>query len=115
MKPIYHIAEIREFERAARCGECVPDRFGPDGFIHCSYAHQLKGVAESKFRGKKGLILLQIDRSRVPSAIVDESLVGGELLFPHIYGPLPMTAVTSVREVSVPEHAPFELPCNVDV
>jgi uncharacterized protein (DUF952 family) len=114
MKPIYHIAEVRDFERAARLGEYVPDQFATDGFIHCAYAHQLKGVAESKFRGKKGLVLFQIDRCRVPSAIVDENLLGGEVLFPHIYGALPMSAIMSVREVSVPEHGPFGLPCNVD-
>jgi uncharacterized protein (DUF952 family) len=115
MTLIYHITDATEFESTARSGEYRPRGFETNGIIHCSYAHQVKAVAESRFRGRSGLVLLQIDATRLPSAVIDENLDGGAELYPHISGSLPMAAVVSVREVSVPEHAPFELPCNVDV
>ncbi len=114
MKPIYHIADAREFERAARVGEYKPGRFEAEGFIHCSYASQLQAVAEARFRGVTGLVLLQIDPARLSAPVIDENLEGGAELYPHLYGPLPVAAVVSVQEISVPEHAPFELPGDVD-
>lgn len=113
-KRIYHIAMLDEVEHAARSGSYAPESLRVEGFIHCSYAHQIRGVAEAKFRGRDKLALLEIDRSRLDASVVDENLFGGSERFPHLYGSLPMTAVLSIREIAVPEHGFFELPCVRD-
>ena len=95
-------------------GEYVPPTFESDGFIHCSYGSQVKAVADTYFRGRKDLALLEIDPSLVKSRVVDEHLVGGEKLYPHIYGSLPMSAVISIRELVCQKDGTFKLPCNVD-
>jgi len=74
------------------------------GFIHCSLRHQLRSVAEylygSAGDGAAGdLVVLVIDSDKVPSAVRYEAAGPGAPEFPHIYGPLPVAAVTSVVTV----------------
>ena len=63
------------------------------GFIHCSFAHQVERVADFVYAGFASVLLLIIDPSLVTAEIRVENLDGGDDLFPHIYGPLPVHAV----------------------
>src|SRR5689334_24674148 len=90
---IYHITSEREAEEALNSGSYIPQAFEREGFIHCSYAHQVDGVLKRRFQGRSDLVLLEIDCSLLTCKIVDENLEGGTELFPHIYGRLPMAAV----------------------
>jgi len=74
--------------------------FPVDGFIHCSTRDQVIQVANARFRGQSGLVLLHVDTDKVGSEIVYENLEGGQQLFPHIYGKLNVDAVERA--------APFE-------
>ncbi len=114
MGSIYHITSAGEIERAGRVGQYLPADFGADGYIHCSYARQLKGIADSKYRGRKGLVLVEIDSSRLTCPVLDEPGVEDGERYPHIYGALPMSSVISVREMSCLEGGSIEVPCNVD-
>ena len=58
---------------------------------------QVAAVGERFFHGVRGLLLLVIDRARVAAPVRDEG-AGGDL-FPHIYGPLNLDAITRVAEV----------------
>jgi uncharacterized protein (DUF952 family) len=107
-KRIYHITSEGEASEAQTSGEYTPLDFPREGFIHCSYEHQLDGVIKRRFQGRSDLVLLEIDPSRLTSKIIDENLEGGTELFPHIYGHLPMSAVKirsirSIRGLSFPE------------
>jgi uncharacterized protein (DUF952 family) len=113
MASIYHIAPAADIERAARAGTYVPAAFATEGFIHCSHAHQVKQVAETYFAGQHGLVLLEIDPSLLASRVIEENLTGGAELFPHVYGPLPMSAVISIRELACDANGSFTLPCSV--
>ena len=115
MTPIFHITSRAEADEARRAGTYVPAAFHRDGFIHCSYARQLTRVADARFPGRSDLVLLKIDRARVGCEVVDENLEGGSDLFPHIYGPLPMSAVTAVIEFPSRPDGTFELPADVTV
>jgi uncharacterized protein (DUF952 family) len=101
---LFHITSHAEWQVAQAFSQYRPRRFAEEGFIHCSYAHQVKGVADRLFPGASDLVLLEIDPSRLSCRIVDENLEGGAQLFPHIYGPLPLHAVSAV-------HA---FPCEAD-
>ena len=96
---IFHITSAEEARDAAQSGTYTPAAFEADGFIHCSYARQLPGVANRFFASRTGLVLLEINRDRLTCRVVDENLEGGTDLFPHIYGPLPMSAVVHVHEL----------------
>jgi len=113
MTPIFHITSRAEAHEARRSGAYVAAGFDRDGFIHCSYARQLTRVANANFHGRSDLVLLEIDRGRVGCEVIDENLEGGFDLFPHIYGPLPMSAVTSVVDFPCGPDGTFELPADV--
>ncbi len=110
MARIHHITSAPEAEAAARSGEYVPQAFSADGFIHCSRAEQVAAVANAFYRGCDDLVLLEIDRERVPCRVVDENLDGGRELFPHVYGHLPMSVVVAVHALQPGADGHFELP-----
>jgi len=97
--PIYHVTSKAEVEQARKLGEYVPGGFDREGFIHCSYAHQVSGVLNRFFKGQTGLVLLEIAPDRIGCKVLDENLEGGSELFPHIYGRLKMSAVIAVHEL----------------
>jgi uncharacterized protein (DUF952 family) len=70
-----------------------------EGFIHCSAsAAQGIGVARRFYDdADEPLVVLTIDPGRVPSEIRFETPPDASEEFPHIYGPLPIVAVTEVR------------------
>jgi uncharacterized protein (DUF952 family) len=63
-----------------------------DGFIHFSTATQAAETAARHFADEKDLVLAQIDPERLGAPLKWEPSRGGAL-FPHLYGPLPMSAV----------------------
>ena len=66
-----------------------------DGFIHLSAAHQVRETAQKHFSGKAGLLLVSVREESLGQSLKWETSRGGAL-FPHIYGPLPLTAVSEV-------------------
>lgn len=95
---LFHITTRPDAEAAADTGEYVPQAFSNEGFIHCSWRHQVAEVANRLFRGRTDLVLLEIERTRVPHEVIEENLEGGAELYPHVYGPLPMSAVVAVHD-----------------
>ena len=113
MPSIYHLAPTAEIDRAARSGLYSPASLSSEGFIHCSYAHQVQATADAMYRDAPGLMLLEIDPTRLTARVVDESGLEGSDGYPHIYGPLPMSAVLSVRELKRAFDGRYEMPCTV--
>jgi uncharacterized protein (DUF952 family) len=96
-KFLYHITSEVEALNAQRTGDYAPTAFEAEGFIHCSYAHQVPGTLSRIFSGRTDLIVFEIDPAKLPCKVIDENLEGGADLFPHIYGRLPMSAVVRIR------------------
>ena len=67
-----------------------------DGFIHLSTADQLEETVRRHFAGRTGLVLLTVDLAVLGSAVRWEPSRGGEL-FPHVYGPMPLSVVREAR------------------
>lgn len=68
--------------------------------MHASYAEQVPGVLQRYYADlEEPLCLLGIDPQLVAAPVVAENLTGGDELFPHIYGPIPVAAVTAVIEL----------------
>jgi ubiquinone/menaquinone biosynthesis C-methylase UbiE/uncharacterized protein (DUF952 family) len=67
------------------------------GFIHCSTAEQVERIANTVYADFEGwLVVLEIYADRLDSEVRYESLDGGTEVSPHIYGALPVPAVTRV-------------------
>jgi uncharacterized protein (DUF952 family) len=98
-RQLYHITSEAEANEALRTGEYVPKTFETEGFIHCSYRHQVPGTLNRIFKGRTDLVVFEIDRAKLPCRVIAENLEGGAELFPHIYGRLQMTAVVRIIPV----------------
>ena len=73
-----------------------------DGYIHMSTATQLAETARRHYAGRSGLVLLSVQTAPLGDSLLWEPSRGGDL-FPHLYGPLPVTAVGTVRALLVTE------------
>lgn len=67
-----------------------------DGFIHFSSAAQVVETAARHFAGQSDLVLVRVDATKVGDFLKWEASRGGAL-FPHLYGPLDLTAVLRVE------------------
>lgn len=97
---IYKICARELWEEAERKGvfEGAPVDLA-DGYIHFSTAAQLRETAARHFFGQDGLVLVAVDAGRLGEALQYEPARSGEL-FPHLYGPLPISAV--IRSSALP-------------
>jgi uncharacterized protein (DUF952 family) len=93
---IFHITSRAAWDAALGAGIYEADSLATEGFIHCSTAEQYIWVANQRFRGRTDLVLLHIDEKRLRAEVRYENLEGGEKLFPHVYGAIPITAVLNV-------------------
>lgn len=80
----------REAELAGVFGGAAIDL--TDGYIHLSTGIQSRRTAELYFRGQDGLLLVAVDGGKLGDALKYEASRDGDL-FPHLYGPLPLSAV----------------------
>jgi len=114
MTQLLHLTERASWLAAERTGEYRLSTRGvtlaDQGFIHCSLPHQLREVAERWYHDADDLVVLVIDEARVPAPVRFEAAAPGVEDYPHIYGPLPVSAVTEVIPVSRDETGRFVLP-----
>ncbi len=95
-KHIYRLLGAEHWRRAELTGRFSGTEHDlRDGFIHFSTAAQVAEPAARHYRGQPDLLLLRVDADALGSALRWEPSRGGAL-FPHLYGELPVTAVTRV-------------------
>lgn len=110
MANIFHITKRVEWEGAEREGSYRTPTLASEGFIHCSRSDQVIRIANTLFRGQTGLVLLEIDTSRVEAEIRYENCEGGQENFPHIYGALDSGSVVRVLALEPGEDGSFSMP-----
>jgi uncharacterized protein (DUF952 family) len=97
-----HMCGIDTWSRAQTQGVIRPEASGSDGavpFIHLSTPEQVHLPANRLYRGRQDLVLLHIDPALLESPVRWEPGLPTDpesMLFPHLYGPLPVAAVTRV-------------------
>jgi uncharacterized protein (DUF952 family) len=115
VKTIVIIAKQEVWEQALQTGEYVQSTIDSTlaevGFIHCSFPDQTIGIANRRFRGRDGLILLLIDTGKVYAPIKYEGALSGRAgTFPHIYGPLNIDAVYATVALKKGDKGNFVIP-----
>jgi uncharacterized protein (DUF952 family) len=110
---IYKICTAAEWAAAERAGiyqgAAVDAR---DGYIHFSTAEQVRETAARHFAGQHDLVLVAIDDSQLGAALKWEPSRGGAL-FPHLYGPLTLAAVTAVVSLPLDAHGRHIFPTTI--
>lgn len=118
MSIILHITNRKVWESAVPSGYYKPTSLDSDGFIHCSTIEQTVDTANHFFAGQRDLILLCIDKNKTKSEVKYEApaCVGDQRitsLFPHIYGPLNVSAVVKVVKFVTDKEGKFVLPAEI--
>lgn len=96
---LVHLCSIEEWQAAQELGEHRPDSLRVNGFMHLSTIEQVHLPANRLYAGRTDLVLLHIDAARLSSPVRWERGVltdPSEMVFPHLYGPLPLPAVIRV-------------------
>jgi uncharacterized protein (DUF952 family) len=74
MERLFHIARVADWEQAQRHGVYRVSSLGTllddVGFIHLSFANQVKPVADAVYRGMTDLVLLELDPQRLDAPVV---------------------------------------------
>jgi uncharacterized protein (DUF952 family)/GNAT superfamily N-acetyltransferase len=111
-----HLIEPAAWRAALTDGAVRPPSLGSAGFVHLSTPDQVHLPAERLYPGRRDLVLLVVDPARLTDPVRVEDGVPadpGEMQFPHLYGPLPTSAVTAVVPYRPP--VPFSLPAPDDL
>lgn len=91
---IYHMCRQEEWQAAQTTGRYPgSSQDAADGFIHFSTSTQIVESAAKHRAGQSGLLLLTVDATKLGDALKWEASRGGQL-FPHLYGDLPVQAVS---------------------
>ena len=102
MTELLHLTEPRLWEAALAAGAYEGSTRGrtlaEEGFIHCSLPEQIDAVAALVYGDHPGpLVVLVIHADLVDAPIRYEAPASGAPEYPHLYGPLPTSAVVEVR------------------
>lgn len=96
-------------------GALRPPSLDDVGFIHLSTPDQVHLPAQALFPGRRDLVLLVVDPGRLDDPVRYEPGMPSDpasMRFPHLYGPLPVTAVVAVVPYRPPSR--FVLPAPDD-
>jgi uncharacterized protein (DUF952 family)/heme-degrading monooxygenase HmoA len=98
VRPIFHLATAADWALAQADGRYEWSTRGitvaEEGFVHCSFLGQMRGVASRFYGDLEELVILHLDRDALEEALRLEPPADGIAeLFPHLYRPIPLDAV----------------------
>ncbi|MFJ5269265.1 DUF952 domain-containing protein [Streptomyces sp. NPDC088358] len=103
-EPLLHITERSLWDAARASGAYEMSTrgrtLGEEGFIHCSTRAQLPRIASflyGAYEGPGDLVVLVVDAERLEVPVRYEAVKPGGEEFPHVYGPIPVSAVVDVE------------------
>jgi uncharacterized protein (DUF952 family) len=105
---IYKICHLEDWAAAGDSFEgSAKDR--EDGFIHFSTAEQLPGTLARYYAEAETLELIAVNADALGEALRFEPSTGGAL-FPHLYAPMPRSAVAWSKTITKGTDGVFALP-----
>jgi len=96
-KRIFHIVTQERWTKYADSDVYEAGSLMEEGFIHCSFEHQLVGVIERYYSDRHDLLVLEIEPTRLASELIEEPSTNGEI-YPHIYGQINKASIIAIRE-----------------
>lgn len=107
---ILHFCPGDTWSAAQAAGEYRGDTLDTEGFIHCSTADQVHVPANAIARGRTDLVLLEIDPTQLAVPVRWEGADPTSMRFPHVYGPIPVSAVVAVHDFPPGPDGTFTVP-----
>jgi uncharacterized protein (DUF952 family) len=94
--PLLHVIPRARWEALGDASHWRPPSLAEHGFVHLCRPEQLAGVLDRWFAGRDDLAVLELDARLLEAPIDWAELPHG--CFPHLLGPLNLSAVISVRD-----------------
>lgn len=110
MAIILHCTRKDDWIAARELGRYTAPSLEGSGFIHFSTPGQVLEVANRLFRGQGQLVLLCVEPTRLRAEVRYENLEGGTQMYPHVYGPVNLDAVTDVVDFPPNPDGTFSMP-----
>jgi len=104
---LFHICQPHDWQAAQEMGVYIPASLEQEKIIHCSRLDQVLRVANHFYQAVRPLALLRIDPLKVKASIRWEAVA--DEVFPHIYGPISIEAVSAVQDFSPDPDGVFRL------
>jgi uncharacterized protein (DUF952 family) len=106
---IFHIATLADWKQAQETGVYAMSTYGrtleQEGFIHAARHDQVPVVRDRYYADVTDpLVVLEVETDLLDAEVRDEQV--GDEVFPHVYGPIPTSAVVAWRPARLP---PIEL------
>lgn len=93
---LYHLTTPDEWAAYRAQGQIAPPSLRTEGFVHCSWGHQVDATVSRHFADVWPVLVLRVDPTQLDQRLVEEDLYGRGEAFPHIYGPILSRAVVEV-------------------
>jgi uncharacterized protein (DUF952 family) len=93
---LHHVLSRDAWDAARATGQHAPD---PEAFLHCCTQAQLDFVLARHFAGATNILVLTFESDEVPAELRWVKSEPDQAPFPHLYGPIPISAV---RRASAP-------------
>ncbi|MFC4374624.1 DUF952 domain-containing protein [Nocardia halotolerans] len=97
---LVHLCSSQEWQQSVHAGVHRPASLTESGFVHLSAPAQVHLPANRLFAGRTDLLVLWLDPTRFADEVKWEPGVPSDpasMLFPHLYGPLPLAAVVTAE------------------
>jgi len=98
-RELLHLCTAEEWDAARATGERRPPSLDDQGFVHLSAPEQVHLPATRLYAGRRDMVVLRLDPAQLVDPVRWEPGVPTDpeaMTFPHLYGPIPVDAVTSV-------------------
>jgi uncharacterized protein (DUF952 family) len=111
MTLIFKIATATDWAEAERAGAFAGSAHDKaDGFLHFSTAPQLAQTLRLYYAGQDNLVLAAVEAEALGAALKWEHAPSRGEDFPHLFAPLPLSAVTWTRVLTRDATGTFILP-----
>ncbi|MBC8168216.1 MAG: DUF952 domain-containing protein, partial [Synechococcus sp.] len=102
-QPLFHLALESDWQAALERGDYRVSTRGLSlaqvGFIHLSWQEQVQATFDRFYADAGAVLTLRIDPKLVSAPLRADAIHTG-VLFPHLYGPLPIASVVEVSPFS---------------
>jgi uncharacterized protein (DUF952 family) len=112
---LYRIADLHDWQSAQQTGFFASADLAAEGFIHCSEKAQVLETARRYYAGRHDVVLLEIDEAQLAAAgvrVEREWVEARAEAFAHVFGPIPVAAVTRPLPFQPDAGGVFALPAE---
>ncbi|HEX8348577.1 MAG TPA: DUF952 domain-containing protein [Hymenobacter sp.] len=110
---LYRITPPADWQQAQQTGFFASADLITEGFIHSSALSQVTATANLYYAGQTDLLVLEIDEAPLQAAgikVVQEWAAERGQAFPHIFGSIPVAAITRALHLTLDANGQFSLP-----